>query len=387
MFCKSCLFLALTSAIALAQQSPPQNGDPTRKYVPLTVEDLLKAKASAALPQQSSANELNDRLRALTVAANSAQDYLLGPGDIISVSVYEVPGLSNAELTLDADGSVLLPFLNEVNLLGLTAREARVKIAALYEVSHLNNPQVAVSVKSYKSQLVYVFGAVAKPGSYSLSGATRVMDILSMVGGITDRAITKAVIRRPTGYQGTDKKVVDTPPGRVVTDSSGRTESSALPPVSYQTIEIDLNQLLLEGSMDLNVPVLGGDIITVPEHPQQFVFVLGDVTRGGAFEIRKNEQLTLQRALALSGGFLPTAKPSKTLIIRPKGELGQSEQIPINAADIFKGKEKDVLLQPNDMILVPGSASKTLGRSALSNVVGSIAGMVGSLLWYGIIYR
>jgi polysaccharide export outer membrane protein len=383
MFCKSCLFLALTSAIALAQQSPPQNGDPTRKYVPLTVEDLLKAKASATLPQQSSTNELNDRLRALAMAANSAQDYLLGPGDVILVSVYGVSGLNNAELTLDANGNILLPFLNEVNVLGLTAREARVKIAALYEVSHLNNPQVAVTVKSYRSQTVYVFGAVVKPGSYSLSGAARVMDILSMVGGMTDRAMTKAIIRRPMGYQGTDKKVVDTPPGQAVTDNSGRTESGALPSVSYQTIEIDLNQLLLEGNMDLNVPVLGGDIITVPEHSQQFVFVLGDVSRGGAFEIRKNEQLTLQRALALSGGFLPTAKPSKTLIIRPKGELGQSEQIPINAADIFKGKKEDVLLQPNDMILVPGSVSKTLGHG----VLGTVAGMVSSLILYGLIYR
>lgn len=383
MFRKSCLFLALTSAIASAQQSPPQNGDPTRRYVPLTVEDLLKAKASAALPQQSSTNELNDRLRALAVAANSAQDYLLGPGDVISVSVYGVSGLNNAELTLDADGNILLPFLNEVNLLGLTAREARVKIAALYEVSHLNNPQVAVTVKSYRSQPVYVFGAVGKPGSYSLSGATRVMDILSMVGGITDRAIAKAVIRRPMGYQETAKKVVDTPPGQVVTDSSGRTESGALPSASYQTIEIDLNQLLIEGNMDLNVPVLGGDIITVPERPQQFVFVLGDVSRGGAFEIRKNEQLTLQRALALSGGFLPTAKPSKTLIIRPKGDLGQSEQIPINAADIFKGKKEDVLLQPNDMILVPGSASKTVGRGALSIATG----MISNLILYGLIIR
>jgi polysaccharide export outer membrane protein len=383
MFCKSCLFLVLTSAIALAQQSPPQNGDPTRKYIPLTVEDLLKAKASATLPPQSSTNELNDRLRALAVAANSAQDYLLGPGDVISVSVYEVPGLNNAEFTLDADGNILLPFLNEVNLLGLTAREARVKIAALYEVSHLNNPQVAVSVKSYRSQPVYVFGAVVKPGSYSLSGATRVMDILSMVGGITDRAITKAVIRRPMGYQGTAKKVVDTPPGQVVTDSSGRPESSALSSVSYQTIEIDLDRLLLEGNMELNVPVLGGDIITIPERPQQFVFVLGDVPRGGAFEIKKNEQLTLQRALALSGGFLPTAKPSKTMIIRPKGEQGQSEQIPIDAAAIFKGKKEDVLLQPNDMILVPGSASKTLGRGLL----GTATGLVGQLILYGLVWR
>jgi polysaccharide export outer membrane protein len=384
MFCKSCLFLALTSAIALAQQSPPQNGDPARKYIPLTIEDLLKAKANAALaPPQASTSELNDRLRALAVAANSAQDYLLGPGDVVSISVYGVSELNNTELTLDADGTILLPFLDEVNLLGLTAREAKVKIAALYEVSHLNNPQVAVSVKSYRSQTVYIFGGVAKPGSYSLTGATRVMDVLSMVGGITDRAVSKAVIRRPMGYQGTTKKVVDTPPGQVVTDSGGRADSNALSPVSYQTIEIDLNQLLLEGNMDLNVPVLGGDIITVPERPQQFVFVLGDVSHGGAFEIRKNEQLTLQRALALSGGFLPSAKPSKTLIIRPKGDLGQSEQIPINAADIFKGKKEDVLLQPNDMILVPGSASKTLGRGVLS----SVTGILGSLILYGLVLR
>ena len=379
------LTAAFLISVAYAQQQPPQQKeDPARKYVPLTIEDLLKAIASRTPSSQSPANDMNDRLRALALISSSAEDYLLGPGDTLAISVFGIPGLSGAEFTLDAAGNISLPFLNnEVNLLGLSAREARIKITALYEASVLKNPQVTVSIRSFHSQTINVFGAVGAPGAYSLSGATRFLDVLSRVGGITDRASFKAVIRRPAKMPETSKTVGDTLTGQVALDSRVNQEPAISSTASYSTIEIDLTQLLTTGDLSLNIPIFGGDIITIPERPQQFVFVLGDVKSGGAFEIKKNEQMSLRKALALSGGFVSTAKPSKTLIVRPKGDQGQSEQIPINASAIYSGKQEDVLLRANDMVLVPGSATKVLGKG----VFASVMSMVGGFLLYTIVLR
>jgi polysaccharide export outer membrane protein len=386
------ILLLLTAAflisVAYAQQQPPQQKeDPARKYVPLTIEDLLKAIASRTPSSQSPANDMNDRLRALALISSSAEDYLLGPGDTLAISVFGIPGLSGAEFTLDAAGNISLPFLNdEVNLLGLSARDARIKITALYEASVLKNPQVTVSIRSFHSQTINVLGAVGAPGAYSLSGATRFLDVLSRVGGITDRASTKALIRRPAMMQETSKTAGDTLRGQVALDSRAGREPSISSSVSYSTIELDLTQLLTTGDLSLNIPIFGGDIITIPERPerpQQFVFVLGDVKGSGAFEIKKNEQMSLRKALALSGGFSSTAKPSKTLIIRPKGDQGQSEQIPINASAIYSGKREDVLLRANDMVIVPGSATKVLGKGVLASVMSTI----GAFLLYSLVLR
>ena len=374
-------FVVISGAAAQqsSQQLSNQQEDSSRQHVPISVEDLLKA--TAGIPSsEAPKNDLNERLQALAIVARGTEDYLLGPGDSVSISVYGVPELSPADYVLDATGAISLPFIDEVNLLGLSAREARVKIATVYESTILKNAQVVLSVKSFRSQTINVFGAVNHPGAYPLNSSTRIIDVLSLVGGLTEKAVPQAIVRRPSAT-----------PIKATEPSLGSQEDKprdAIPgPVpaqlSYGTIEIDLAKLLNDGDLSLNIQVLGGDVITIPERQQQFVFVLGDVKNGGAFEIKKDEQLTVQRALALSGGFLTTAKPSKAVIIRPGKTPAESQRIPVNANEILKGKKKDVVLQASDIVLVPGSASKTIGRG----VLGSLTSIAGSALMYGIIYK
>lgn len=375
-------FVAIPGAAAQqsSQQPSSQPEDSSRQHVPISVEDLLRAKLAGAPSSESPKNDLNERLQALAVVTRVAEDYLLGPGDSISVSVYGVPELNPADYVLDATGTITLPFIDEVNLLGLSAREARVKIATLYESTVLKNAQVLLSVKSFHSQTINVFGAVGRPGAYQLNSSTRIIDVLSLVGGLTEKAVPTAVVRRPLSP--TAKVMPPAAPGQEDKTSQGALSSPAQE-ISYTTIEVDLSRLLNNGDLNLNIPIYGGDMITVAERPQQYIFVLGDVKSSGAFEIKKNEQLTVQRALVLSGGFLGTAKPSKSVIIRQGKDGGQSEQIQINAADILRGKRPDVALQNSDVILVPGSASKTIGRG----IVTSLTGIVGTALLYGVIYK
>jgi len=314
-----------------------------RKYVPITIEDVLQQQVDAANPR-SGGQDLNERLRAMTGAARFSQDYLLGPGDIIELTVFGIEDLKKQELTLDSEGRISLPFLKDVRLIGLTPRESEVKIATLYEASVMKNPQVRVSVKEYRSQFINVLGAVFRPGTYQLTRRAFLVDALAMAGGLlAEKAELKAFVQR-----------------------SGDSSS---------TLEIDLIQLLEKGDSSQNIPIYAGDVISVPERVERFYYVLGDVNRGGAYEIKRGEKITLSKALASAGGLLPTAKSEKTSILR-QGADGVTKQVPINVSKLLKGELSDLELSQNDVVFVPGSTTKAIGRGVLNSIGGILAAIV-----------
>jgi polysaccharide biosynthesis/export protein len=144
-------------------------------------------------------------------------------------------------------------------------------------------------------------------------------------------------------------------------------------------MEIDLVQLLEKGNTSLNIPIYAGDVVSVPERIERFFYVLGDVIRGGAFEIKKGEKITLSKALASAGGLMPTAKAGKTAIMRQNPD-GNAQQIPINVSKLLRGQDNDIELLQNDVVFVPGSTTKTIGRGVLN----SIGGVLSSLVYIGV---
>jgi polysaccharide biosynthesis/export protein len=342
-----CIFFIAGSTMA-------QQAD--RKHIPITMEDVLRHQAGGVT--EKPAIDLNERLRAMSGAARFSQDYLLGPADIVMVTVFGIEELKSKELTLDSEGKISLPFINTVPLIGLTPREAEIKISALYEASIMKNPQVSVSVKDYRSQFINVLGAVVKPGTYQLTRRAFLVDALAMAGGLLpDKAESKAMVHRSA--------------------QSASAQAESVPSVeSNGTIEISLEKLLEKGEAGLNIPIYAGDVILIPERVERFYYVLGDVNRGGAFEMKKGESITLYKALASAGGLLGTAKGGKSSIMRHKPDGGE-EHIPIDISKLLKGQTSDIMLMQNDVVFVPGSTTKTVGRG----VMGSIGGVLSSLVY------
>jgi polysaccharide biosynthesis/export protein len=269
------------------------------------------------------------------------QEYVLGPGDVVEVTVLGIANLDQREFMLDGQGRVSLPYVGQVRLKGATAHEAELKIAALFEVSLIEDPQVAVRVKEFKSQYCYVLGAVQKPAKYQLTEATSLLDALTMAGGLTEKADTRILI-----YHGSGAK------------------SGAVPPAdSAEPRIIRLAELLSGGNVLLNITIESGDIVSVPERKESLYFVVGDIQKPGVFTMPTGEGVTISRALANAGGPLRTASGDKTLIIRKRPGLEMPEQIKVNAVAILRGEARDVELLENDIVLVPGSATKTLGKS------------------------
>jgi polysaccharide biosynthesis/export protein len=322
----------------------------------------------AGIPVQNQTPPIGEQSVSMPNFTNSGQEYVLGPGDVIEVSVIGIPGLDQKEFALDGQGRISLPYLKQVRLQGMTAHEAEIKIAALYEVSLLEDPQVSVRIKEFKSQYCYVLGAVQKPGRFQLAQQISLLDALTLAGGLTDKADVRIMIYHSPAQPSQQ----GAPPGLPA--------QGIQPANSTPAQEINLADLLNLTDPQRNLVIHSGDIVNVPERRQGLYFVLGDIQRPGAFPIQNNEKATLSKALANAGGPLRTAAAGKTTIIRPKPGSDLPEQIKVDANAVLKGEIRDIELRENDVVLVPGSTSKTLGK----NFLGGLNSFLASALIFAI---
>jgi polysaccharide export outer membrane protein len=122
-----------------------------------------------------------------TPQAPVGQGYVISPGDLIAVRVYNQDGMS-ARGRVRADGKISLPLLNDVDAAGYTPTALAQQLQTrLKEYIHL--PVVTVSLEELRPIPVSMLGEIAKPGLYQLDPAsTGILQALAMAGGLTDFA-------------------------------------------------------------------------------------------------------------------------------------------------------------------------------------------------------
>jgi polysaccharide export outer membrane protein len=126
--------------------------------------------------------------------------YKIGTRDILDIAVFQVPELSRSVQVTDA-GTVNLPLLGEIWAAGKTTQELERDLTSKLGAKYLEAPEVMVLVKEYNSQRVTVDGAVSRPGLYTITGRTSLLQVVAMAGGI-DTAIASgdvAVVRHVDG--------------------------------------------------------------------------------------------------------------------------------------------------------------------------------------------
>jgi polysaccharide biosynthesis/export protein len=128
-------------------------------------------------------------------------DYVIGPGDVLAISVWKNEPLSKVA-PVRPDGKISLPLLQDIQAAGLTAMQLRDKLAAAL-AEFLPNPEVSVSLTEVHSFKVSVLGEVLKPGVYEFRSATTVLEAIAMAGGFGPFASASkiSVIRREAGGQ------------------------------------------------------------------------------------------------------------------------------------------------------------------------------------------
>jgi protein involved in polysaccharide export with SLBB domain len=341
----------------LAQHNAPV--EPTG----LSPEDILLKQASSMQDPQTSLRDINKRIQVSPKLTKVDQEYLLGPGDKIELTVEGIPGLDKKEFALDAQGNIFVPYLGQVGILGLSVRDVESKLIRMFAVSLLEDPQVTVGIKEYRSQYFYVMGSVYKPGKYPLVQSTDILDALALAGGLTDKADPKIKIYRYAQDAGSQNSPANA-------DSVNTGIETANTRVPFNPLEISISELL-EGDQNIHrMAILSGDVITVQERKEKSYYVLGDILKPGAYAMPSEKGMALSQALANAGGILKTAAGKKMMIVRRKANEALPEQIKVDAYALLKGEIQDVALLENDIVLVPGSASKTLGKNFLSGVSG-----------------
>jgi polysaccharide biosynthesis/export protein len=271
-----------------------------------------------------------------------AAAYVLGPGDAITVTVFDLEEM-NRKVRVSQRGDVQLPLIGSVRAAGRSESELAREIATRLERDYLQNPQVDVFVDEYRSQQVAVTGAVASPGLYPLTrDRYTILDMISEAGGLT----------RDAG------SVIEFIPGR----RSGRTEafelarsaSSFSEELAGQGIQIELNDLMRGSNRaSVNVPVVAGDVIFVPESGS--FAIDGWVDKPGTYPITRG--MTVLGALSAGGGPLMPARLSSVELLRSTSTSGEAREIVDVDVDAIKsGEAPDVELRSGDVIRVPGNA-------------------------------
>src|SRR5262245_49958935 len=107
------------------------------------------------------------------VAAQQAASYVVGPQDVLVITFYDQPDLTG-KFTVETDGSFTYPLIGRINVAGMTLRAVEGALRKhLIDGGFFRDPQLAVTVETYRSQRIYIVGEVRTPGAYPLSGDMR----------------------------------------------------------------------------------------------------------------------------------------------------------------------------------------------------------------------
>ncbi|HWE71833.1 MAG TPA: polysaccharide biosynthesis/export family protein [Stellaceae bacterium] len=155
---------------------------------------------SASLPPTQTVPQFSSQ----TPATNMVRpDYIIGPDDVISVDVFQIPDLSRT-VQVDSEGNILLPLLGSVPAGGRSVSQLSKQVAAAYGDKYVRDPKVTVSVKESESQKVTVNGAVIQPGIYPISSGTTLMQAIALAKGPdTKLASDRVAIFRTVGQNRT----------------------------------------------------------------------------------------------------------------------------------------------------------------------------------------
>ncbi|WP_341710274.1 polysaccharide biosynthesis/export family protein [Limnobacter sp.] len=338
---KSFIVMALCSSVLSACAFPGQyfgldplaesNGTTSR-----AVDFRLTPLDAIAIDALAKSNVEDDNVALIDLQQNEASvyQYKIGVGDLVRVTVWDHPELTNpagnttgqlqGQVVLP-DGSFYFPFLNKVQAEGRTTDEVRLEITLRLE-KFIRSPQVDVYIQpnGFRSQKFYVSGEVSQQGFFPITDVpTSLSDAISLAGGLTRDADLNGVILQREN----------------------------------RTYLIDAYRLFYKGDLSQNVLLRNGDVLNIPDRRLRKVFLMGEVVQPSSF-VMPVGKLTLAEVLSDVGGINQnTANAQQVYVIR-QSERGQTDIPMLNIYHLDSTSPTSVLyadqfeMRPRDVVYV-----------------------------------
>lgn len=301
---------------------------------------------------------------------NQQQGYLIGPGDVITGKV-----MTDSEFdftsTVDEDGKIQVSFSEERILAKCrTEKEVTADVKQLLS-KYLKNPQISVRVTERRAPMVIVSGEVEKPGPIELKRRnTRLLDIVTFSGGPTEDASGMIQVFRTQTPLCEYKDENEIWAGKTVDEVPHRMYSL---------------RSVMQGSTEANPIILPGDVIVLQKASP--VYITGEVRQPTGVYI-KEDGLSLIQAIGMIGGVNREAEKKNIRIYRLQPGSKERNVITVNYALIKKGEQKDVMLEPYDIVEVDKEKPSVL-QSIMKIALGTgqtIISSGASSLTYRVLY-
>ena len=254
------------------------------------------------------------------IGSTQAENYVIGPEDVLQISVWGSPELSVPQLPVRPDGMISVPLVGDIKVDGMTPDQLKAYLEKEY-LRFIKAPNVSVIVTAINSFKVFVVGGGVASGSGSASGAivlrssTTLLQLLAQLGSLQGADLKSAYLLR-----------------------------------SGNKLPINFMKLINNGDVSQDVDLHRGDVIFIPPDLENRIKVVGAVRTPGLFPYIKG--MTALDAVLSAGGFTEFASQNNVIIVRQEG--GEAKNIEVRLKDVIKDGDlgKNVPLKPGDMVNV-----------------------------------
>lgn len=275
-------------------------------------------------PQSSAVVERQvDIIPALAPEPAPPPAYLIGPGDLLAISVYGRPELGSTanasgpgSSRVDETGSVRLPLVGSITLAGFSSTQAEEELRRAY-LPLIKEPWITVNVVEHRSRPLYLFGSFKKAGILYMDRPLTLLQGIALADGIDNNAgLRSARLSR-------DGKVQP----------------------------VDIYELLANGDQRQNIWLHPGDAIYLPDKSVEQVFIFGAVNKAGQVQMI-NGQLSLAQAIAASTPLSTGYDFTHVRIIRSLSAT-RGELLVVDFDRIMRGQAPPFMLINGDIIYLP----------------------------------
>ena len=242
-----------------------------------------------------------------------ADNYLIGDGDTLQISVWGEPKLS-AEVIVRPDGKITLPAAGDIRASGFTPAELGKRLKKRLK-EYVKKPVVTVTVTGITNNKVYVFGGGVASGIHNLPNRTTLLKFLCRLGSFENADLGRAYMTR-----------------------------------NGKRLDVNFYALFIKGDLSKDVMLKAEDIIYIPDNELNKIYVMGAVNTPKYVFYR--EGIRILDAILEAGGFTKFAKENDVLILRKSS--GQMKEITVNVKELMKEGDlsQNIPLVPGDFVIV-----------------------------------